>query len=114
MNKKIFLLFSLLFSAAYAFSADGNGKIIDLIMASKKFSAHPDVAQFTIEGGFSNSSCNEHFAAVRKEDEHLVSLLLAAKLAEKPIEVFLNSADIYYDVAGNSPRRCIAYLIHMK
>lgn len=105
-------MFMLLMSlSAFAIAADGNGKISNIFFASKNFVGHPDIVQFKIEGGYSKSGCDSTFAAVRTVDSHLISALLAAKMADKAVEVYLDQNDIYYNVASNYPNRCIAIAI---
>ncbi len=110
MRKLIFVAVLPLFSFS-SFAADGKGKISNVYFSGAAFSAHPNVVQFKIENGFSRVGCNSTYAAVRAEDSHLVSAVLSAKVSGSEIEVYLNPNDIYFNVAGNEPNRCIATAI---
>ncbi|MFT5594554.1 MAG: hypothetical protein ACI8SR_002945 [Oceanicoccus sp.] len=107
------LLLSMIFFASPVFSADGLGKINTISFSGENFGPHPEVVQFELEGGFSNSSCNRQFAAVKISDMHLVSAVLAAKLAEKSVGVSLDPALIYYD-NGVDTKRCIATFVYIE
>ena len=108
--KRISFVLLMLISTGLLASGHGAGKIAKLTMAGSNFSSHPNIAQFQIEGGFTLSGCSAIFAGVRVEDAHLVSTLLAAKMADKEVEVYLNINDKYYDLGAN-PDRCVATMI---
>lgn len=58
---------------------------------------HSNLVQLEITGGYSVDGCNADFAAIRKEEEHLVSAALAAYVAGRTVSIQLNKADTYYD-----------------
>jgi hypothetical protein len=103
--KKLISL-SLLTSAPFCFSAN-NGLITQLNFAGETMGSHPNIVQVQIAGGFEGGTCNNQTAAIRKTDEHLISAVLAAYAMGKPIEVYLDQSDIYFQ--GNN--RCrISYV----
>ncbi len=109
LNNIIAVIFLVISGAAFA--ADGKGKISSVFFAGQANGSHPNVVQFKIEGGYNRAGCNQVFAAVRAEDSHLVSAVLAAKMAGSVVEVYLNPSDIYYNVSGNESSRCVATAI---
>jgi hypothetical protein len=78
MKQLIFvLMFGLL--SEVVISGANSGKITYLSFASPVASSvRPGSAQFSIEGGFSLGDCDLTYAAIAKEDTHLISLLLMA------------------------------------
>ena len=109
LNNIIAIIFLVISGAAFA--ADGKGRISNVFFASQTNGSHPNVVQFQIEGGYNRAGCNQVFAAVRAEDSHLVSAVLAAKMSGSVVEVYLNPGDIYYNVSGNESSRCVATAI---
>lgn len=93
--KKIFVLIILL-SGSCVFASD-TGLATNISFASSiSNTVRPGTAQFSIQGGFSEAECNDTYAAIAKEDSHLISLLLSAHAQNKPVEVFLDSTNKYY------------------
>ena len=87
-------------------AAGNTGKVLEVSFASTiANTVRPGTVQFSIQGGFSWASCNQEYAAIAKEDSHLISLLIAAKAQDKAIEVHLDSGSKYY-----SDRCLVSYL----
>ncbi|PKG37030.1 hypothetical protein [Psychromonas sp. Urea-02u-13] len=95
--------------AGTAFSAN-SGLITRIGFSGQGHTSHPNVVQFEIAGGFSSGTCNTTYAAIRKEDSHLVSFALAAHMAKQEIVVYLDETDIYY----SSGSRCTILFMHSK
>jgi hypothetical protein len=94
-NKRIFGV-TLLCFAISAEAVDGEGSIKRVEFIGKNFLPHPDIVQFKIEGNFNNATCDNTWAGIRKVDNHLVSALLAARAADKVVQVYLDSNDKYF------------------
>lgn len=87
---------SLLVFSSVVLAASSTGKITKVSMASTVGgTSRAGTVQFSIEGGFGIANCNQTYAAILKEDTHMVSLLLLAKSQDKPIEVFLDVNNKY-------------------
>ncbi|MBL1258959.1 MAG: hypothetical protein COB33_000320 [Thiotrichaceae bacterium] len=101
-----FLLIITLFFSGSSFAAN-EGKITGMNFAGATFGSHPDVVQLQIEGGFSFGQCNSKFAAIRKNDTHLISMALTAYATGKPIIAWLNESDYYFP----QENRCVITLL---
>ena len=88
--------------------AANEGRITSMAFAGEGMGSHPDIVQVQIEGGYDFGNCNKTLAAIRKSDEHLISAATAAYVADKPIKVWLEQGDIYYE---NDNRCTISYVI---
>jgi hypothetical protein len=92
-----------LFTALAALTLSANcmaanqGRITGIYFAGQNYAPHPNVVQMTLEGGFSEGTCNAGLAAIRAADKHLVSLALAAYAAGFPVSVSLDPSDRYHD-----------------
>jgi|GEM_PF-6967631 len=97
MKKTLYLLsLCLCISTNLAFSNSTTGKITTINFASTiADTSRPGSAQFSIEGGFTTPGYNSTYAAIAKEDTHLISLLLMAKAHDKTINVFLDATSKY-------------------
>jgi len=73
--------------------ADANiGIVTEVSFASISTTIRPGSAQFSIAGGFSVfGDCDQTYAAIAKEDTHLLSLLLMAKAQGNEVEIHLNA-----------------------
>lgn len=98
-------IFSLAFSCS-SFAAN-DGKITAMNFAGANFGSHPDVVQIQIEGGFSFGQCNTTFAAIRKNDTHLIGMALTAFTTGKSVKVWLNENDTYFP----QQNRCVITLL---
>ena len=94
--KRVFATLILGLFSALLQAADGEGKISRVEFIGKNYTAHPDMVQFRIEGNFSNNNCDNIWAGIKSADDHLISALLAAKIADKPVQVFLEPSDKYF------------------
>ncbi len=102
------ILAGILLSAISSVSFSANdGKILKMNFSGETFSSHPDVVQLSIEGGYDYGACNNEYAAIRKRDEHLISLALAAYMAGKPVRVWLNTNEVYFP----SQNRCVITML---
>lgn len=80
-----------------AFSSAATGKITRVSFASAVAStSRPGSAQLSIQGGFKTPGCNTGYAAVSKDDTHLISLLLMAKAQDKVVTIFLDASAKYF------------------
>ena len=89
----------LLLIANIGFCAN-QGKISNLLFSSSDSewgASHSDIVQFSLEQDYSSGTCNQTFAAVKKSDEHLVSVVLAAYMANKSIRVVLSNSRYFSD-----------------
>lgn len=97
---KVFVYFIGLFlflCSSSAFSSSSTGNITKISFASSIAStSRPGSVQFSLNGGFNTSGCNQTYAAISKEDTHLISLLLMAKAQNKSVEVFLDTNSKYF------------------
>jgi len=80
--------------------AANHGKITRIDFVGKNDTYHADVVQLQIEGGFNAGNCNTQFAAILKDDNHLISFALAAYMAKENVNVQLSQTVSYY------PGRC--------
>ncbi|HMU66880.1 MAG TPA: hypothetical protein PKE57_07035 [Cellvibrionaceae bacterium] len=83
--------------------ATETGLIKTLTMSGINDPNHKNVVQIDFGAEIMNTpGCNKQFAAIRSgpENNHLISLALAASMAGKPITIELNSSDIYFS-SGN-------------
>jgi hypothetical protein len=88
---------SLILFSAIAFGADNTGKVTGLSLASTaEGTLRAGTVQFSIEGGLSTASCDQTYTAILKEDTHLISLLLMAKSQNRPVRVYLDVNNKYY------------------
>jgi hypothetical protein len=55
------------------------------------------IVQITLNAKFTVANCSDTYAAIRKSDEHLISVILAAYMAGKTVQVQLNNKDTYHD-----------------
>lgn len=106
LNMKILILSFILLMAGFANANNpiSRGKILRVDMSGGESTwgpSHYNVVQLQIENGFHASGCDSKYAAIRKEETHMVSAVLAAFMAGKEIEVQLSAANIYF------PGRCI-------
>lgn len=96
MNIGLTFLTLLLFSQA---EATETGLIKTLTMSGINDPNHKNVVQIDFGAEIMNTpGCNKQFAAIRSnpENNHLISLALAASVAGKAIIIELNSSDIYF------------------
>ena len=94
------------FLSANTLAARNTGQVLEVSFASTvATTVRPGTVQFSIQGGFSWANCNQEYAAIAKEDSHLISMLIAAKAQNKAIEVQLDSNSKYY-----SDRCLVSYL----
>lgn len=104
MILRLLFLLALLFSTTA--SAVNRGVISRIDFSGNKSawgSPHSNIVQLYIEDGFDNPICqNTKFAAIRTDDDHLISAALAAFMTGKIVSVQLSNTDTYYD--GN---RCV-------
>ena len=92
------LLLATVLTSSHAWSAN-SGVITRMGFSSSQSqwgASHSDVVQIEIEGGFEKGDCHNNFAAVRKDETHLVSALLAAFISGKSIAVQVSGTDKYY------------------
>lgn len=75
----------------FADAVDGEGLIKRVEFVSQSFVPHPDIVQFKIEGSFTHSDCDNTWAGIRKNDNHLISALLTARTADQTVQVYLDS-----------------------
>ena len=80
--------------------AANQGKITRLDLSGSNSiwgTAHSDIVQLNIEGGFNRGTCDSNYAAIRKENNHLVDAARAALINQKTVTVQLDVDDRYYD-----------------
>jgi len=101
----LFVLFVIHLIVAPVFAKTGRITIIDFAGATE--GNHPDVVQLQIEGGFTTAGCSTTFAAIRKEDVHLVSFVITAFATERPISVGLSTGPGYFGSTAAGNKRCV-------
>ncbi len=90
------LILPLLLFSNYCIASD-TGLVTYMSFASNiTQTVRPGTVQFSIQGGFSQVNCNATYAAVAKEDSHLMSLILSAQAQNRSIEVSLDEDSKYY------------------
>jgi hypothetical protein len=100
MNLGLSILMLFMYSQA---EATETGLIKTLTMSGLSDSNHKNVVQIDFGAEIMNTpGCNKQFAAIRSspENNHLISLALAASVTGKPVIIELNSSDIYF-TTGN-------------
>ncbi|PKG37033.1 hypothetical protein [Psychromonas sp. Urea-02u-13] len=94
MNKLFFLLL-LISNVAIAKNVQGTGTIKNVYFHSKDAVIAANwkgMLQLEVNSLSWNveTSCNTQYVAVREKDVHIISAVLAAKMANKPITVYAN------------------------
>ncbi|MGR6870982.1 hypothetical protein ACU6U9_01445 [Pseudomonas sp. HK3] len=102
------ILTSILLLVSLESFAANSGIITSLGAAGTDSLSHKDIFQLTIEGGFNSGDCNSTFAAIRKDDTHLISLAMMAYATKTPVSIFLKETDIYHA----PDNRCTIHLIY--
>ena len=94
MNKLFFLLI-FISNVAMAKNVQGTGTIKNVYFHSKDAviaAIWKGMLQLEVNSLSWNveTSCNSQYVAVREKDVHIISAVLAAKMANKPITVYVN------------------------
>lgn len=90
-----YAVFTLIF---FAQSALSDGIITGINFSGAYDSAHKNIVQIQIQGGYSTSNCNSRFAAIRntQEQQQMISFALAAFMEKTPVTIVISSNDKYY------------------
>ncbi len=105
----VLVLFLIHFTLSPVWANTGRITVVDFAGATE--ANHPDVVQIQIEGGFTTAGCSSIFAAVRKEDAHLVSFVIASYVARLPILVGLSIGPGYFGSTASGDKRCVINFI---
>ena len=93
----IFILLNIFSSMS---SAVNEGKITRLDFSGNNSiwgAEHSDIVQLNIEGIFNRGTCDSNYAAIRKENNHLIDAALDALINQRLVTVELDANERYHD-----------------